>query len=388
MADSFQAMQMQEAPYLNSNEFAMLVAINPKYQDRYETQRDIVEEEQNAVASEMSDPMDARRPNSGAMAKLLDMRENYDEGAGANKVNGSGVEGGFLQALLPFLPLIGQVAQPIINGIAGLFRGRGVDGAGVISDYFKQNEGKMKELEGSIKRMKPKAAWLSIMNWSKSMAHDIISKSGVASPQFANTLSDEVVGKVFPNHLRRIIAKSAEKAEGSGKVAPSNYKLTNRTMALPLIKYGLDKMVGSGAKSALIYKQLKSKMMEGSGFDGGKLSWEGVKNFFRKALKFAMPIISSVMGNPVAQDAMKSGISGLAGKIPMFANNAGTIGDVGTKVLTGLANPALYGNKGGMLRAPNSNRGGMIKPPNAGMISPPNGGIKKNANSGFKLKIL
>jgi hypothetical protein len=361
----------QDQPYLTSEQVSMMMSMNPEYQMQYEQemqQQDNIDF--NALRS-VSDAYDLRQPDTGATTRQLE------------KVS-SVKQGGFLQALLPFAPLIGQLVSPLISGLAGKLFGRGMQGGAMFKQFVDENKDALKEMEVEIKMSNPKDAWKKLI----SVAKDIISSiSGDVSDEEMNNIIHKLIPKGF---IKTLITKKSGKGLGR--------PLNNSDLAEPILRYSLNKMIGDPMVAKKVMQQLKPNLRAGAGiYARGGLSFSSIFDIVKKGLKSALPVIGQITGKLVDIGA-KPAIHGLLNKFGV--KNEGVknaIADIGTEVLKkgtefgmnklqgqGRIPPQFYG-------MPNPNARGFTSPPNArGFTAPPQKsrgkGLKKKAP--LKIKLL
>lgn len=374
---SFGKLEQSDDSYLTSEQINMLMAIDPKFKDKYEQQRNVMDA--NDLNALTGDSFDRRMPDNGSYSRMLDTDGLPNEEPSGSGVYGGGAEGGFLQALLPFAPLIGQLAAPLIDGITSLFRRRGSGmtsppNGGAIVEFFTENADALKKIEQDIYKMKPKQAWNTLHSLAKDIArkllesHPSMAKHGSG---FVGQLSDKMVDRMFPKGFLKIV-NSAKSTEGSGVESA----LTPAGLAEPIIRYALSKMVGSGEIQDKVYQQVKQKMRSGAGYCGNGFNFRKIFDFAKRSLKIALPIIKTLTGKAIDSGVAKDAISGVLGKFKVFQNNpnlANTVSNLAQQGLKGATNMGFdklsgegadfeYEAEGeGMLKAPQSS--GMLRPP-------------------------
>lgn len=283
--------------YLTSDQYNMLLAIDPKFKDKYQVDQD---EQNNLRYKEL-----AKKSDKFAMSQPLD-------GAYANPMNTQGdttdeVGGGF-----PFLPLALAGIPSLISGVFNLFKKR-KDGSGEIAyDYLMTQKPRI----DAISQMDGYGAWKELQNITRDTAHHVFSRhpdfSG--SGAFAHKLSQGVVNKAFPQLLQHIIAQPG----GSGKCGSG--ALTPEKLAFPVVEYGVRKLAdGYGPVSRQVLDQVFGEMRKGSGIYGGKPNWRKVwrtvRDISKKALHFAAPIIGNIAKSQLNNGVAKKAIDGVLGKI-------------------------------------------------------------------------
>jgi hypothetical protein len=378
----------EEEAYLDSEQVAMLMAVDPKYKDKYQQSADM----ENAIGLDQllqeSDDFDRKLPDVGDTTRVLDL--NTEIGAISAKKSGKGMlnppQGGFLQALMPFIPLITQLAGPLINGLFSLGKKRG-SGASIqpaVDNFFRKNGRQLMGIEQQITSMKPRQAWETLHGVSRDMVDTILSKTDFGkSPTFREKLIPALMKKQFPNKFVGMLPRTKQ---GEGKPVPTDYRLTQEQLMRPVIKYAFRKMLGPHDGDQ-IYNIVKKRLIAGSGLNGGKFDFGNIKRFIQKVITQSLPVIKQVTGKLVTKENIKPIISKLLSKFGSF-NGSEQVGDIAADAISGIAK-SFSGQ--GMLRAPNA---GMLSAPNAGMLRPPNvtskgAGKEKKSQifEGYQLKV-
>lgn len=394
-----------DEPALSSEQYNMLLQSNPNFQDRFEMQRN----EDNAIAydilSKNSSAYDMQLPLDGSVSNDMMKMGNGAQGGFIlpliMKMFGMGgkvKKGGFLQALIPFAPLIASVLPSLIDGIKGIFGKGEMDGegmGGMLQEFIEQNKGTIKQAEDEIKMSNPKDAWRKLLGTSKDIVISILEQSPLAEQgeRVINEMADKIVSRIAPKGFLKVLPT---KKSGKGLGRPLN----NADLAEPIIRYSLNKMVGDPAVAKKVMQQMKPQLRAGAGiYARGGLNWGSIMNIAKQGLKFALPFISQITGKLVDTNA-KPVIKGLLNKfgvknegmqdiianIGSYALKKGT--EVGLNKLSGkgayidsngklvpnqfMVNEWNKRNKKPMLIGlPNPNAGKSIRMPDAGFVSPP-----------------
>ena len=109
--------------YYTSEQIALLMAVDPDFQDKYEKEQDLKNQIDYEKLKEKSDKFDQRLPLDGSTANMLDLDygESEKSGEGIRPPNGSGIcapNGGALPALIP---IAAKVVAPL--AVKGIFKG-------------------------------------------------------------------------------------------------------------------------------------------------------------------------------------------------------------------------------------------------------------------------
>jgi hypothetical protein len=339
----------EEDTYLSSEQRLMLMAIDPKYKDKYEklqTQEDSIDLK---GLEQLSDSFDNKLPNRGATSKKLDLTPE-DQGESLGSSGSAGVKGGFIQAIIPFIPLIASVLPSIISGIKSIFSkrkapaGAGVDAEVAVNTFLQKNGRQLVSIENSLSSMRPKEAWKTVHDVSKDITESVLEQLPLpegSDERFVAKLAEVVANKAVPKSFLASISKEKMKERKAG----SGQSLTSCHMALPVIKYGLRKLIGDPDVTDEVYQRVKEKMKEGEGlYDGGKVTWDKVKTFAKKAFYFALPIIKELTGKLITREQVKPLISGLLDKFEYLKPYSNSIADVAVSPLskssgTGMISP-------------------------------------------------
>ena len=111
--------------YYTSEQIALLMAVDPDFQDKYEKEQDLKNQIDYEKLKEKSDAFDQRMSLNGNTANMLDLDYGESESSvsrqGIRAPNGSGVcapNGGALPALIP---IAAKVVAPL--AVKGIFKG-------------------------------------------------------------------------------------------------------------------------------------------------------------------------------------------------------------------------------------------------------------------------
>jgi hypothetical protein len=312
--------------YLTSEQYNLLLALDPKYRDKYQVRQQEEDSRNYQQLAQMSDAYDMRNDADSRMLDIKEVPSDTLEGGFTSAPNG-----GFAWAI----PLIGALAGPIINGITSLIKGRGQPvGGSFTKDFFERNKEAFMAAEQKLQSAKhPKEFYRNAQDIVRKMTQSMVQGSG-QDANFAKIFADKYANKIYPKLFNQMLSKTS-KSEGAGMSMPMN----NATLALPIIKYALQKMTGSSTKASEIFRQIKPTLMSGSGlYATGGFSFKKIFGFARKALGFAMPFIKKFLGSDVGSNLANGAISGLLGKFK--------IGDVAKSVIGSVANAGIKGIAG------------------------------------------
>ena len=341
--------------YLNSEQVAMMMAVDPKFKDKYEIQQDNINSMETNLMNTMYDAYDQKLPNEGATV------QQYDVEPPENEIDGSGecAKGGFLQGLLPFLPLISQAVGPIIKGISGLFRRKKTPqqavkvATGYVENHFRKNLPKYQEMEGDLRRMHHRDIWRRLGEIHNEISRDVLNQIPEVSAQggsFIGNIANTMNKQFIPKGFREMLPRKATKGEFVRTGA-----LSATMMAQPIIKYALRKMIGNQQQADAVYKEVKGKMAQGSGvYDGGKFSWDKVKRFAKHALKYAVNPIKQITGKLISGDVFNKALTGIMDKFIGLTPFGPVNNYLKEKSGEGFIQPP-----GGMINAPNYRKGGL-----------------------------
>lgn len=347
-----------DEPYLNEEQYNMLLASDPKFIDRYEKERIMQNDLNYKQMVKEYDPYEMRLPDQGSSSRSpIDLEDIMSSQKKMKKKGGA-----FAAFLAPLAAsLIGSLVPEVVKGITGAIKKKG-SGA-LFKQFMEQNVDTLKEIEDELKHKNPKDAWRFLIDNVKEMVSSI-------EPQHEN-----IVDKIFP---KGFVKSLHSKKSGKGLGRPLN----NIDMAMPVIKYALNKMIGSAPHVKHVMQQIKPLIISGSGIYGGKkLNFRKILKFAKKGLKFAIPIIEKVTGKTLDIGA-KAVINSLLDKFGIKNETAKQlISNTGKELISEGVKEVMKKEGEGFTMPPN---GGFVRPPNVQM-NKRGKGEKKKVNVQFKL---
>jgi len=363
---SFQSLESHDDTYLTAEQQELMMFLNPKFKDKYN--QDIVEELQDEyqASKKRSDAFDFVQPKNDRNKDLRGVSQ------ADNPISGTGV-GAIIGTIA--VPLIVKGVSSLINWIKRKRRGRGIEGGsalGIVNDFVLRNKDKLINFENRVKNMHPKEAWKNIIQLTRSMFKKILKQHGVEGKGVAGKLSDAFIMRHYPKHFVNMLNRK------DGKIG-SKVKLSNHSMSEPMIKYGIQKMVGDDELSKKVYKEVRNEVRKM--IPDKNVSGAGVLSFLRKVLKkIGVPAIKRITGKLINSDAVKRAIAGILGRFGISEGISNELTDFGAEAV-----------KYGVDKGVDKLAGKGVNPPQyrSGFgISPPNGGLKKKDVMKFRVKVL
>ena len=284
--------------YYTSEQIALLMAVDPDFQDKYEKEQDLKNQIDYEKLKEKSDAFDQRMPLDGSTANMLDLDygESEKSGEGIRAPNGSGIcapNGGALPALIPIAAKViaPLAAKGIFKGIKWIIKkiknkkkkkqeqeqqqqtGSGIcapNGGAIyntVLDYIKKHNPEFNKFSNDLMKMKSKQAWRNILKYGKNITKDIL-KDYVDNDFDRNQLNKKIkrsFNKMIPYKFKRIIKSEAG---DPGSFIEKERRLNNFSLAKPVIKYGINEIAGSGPISKKAYKESLKHLMNNYGYYG------------------------------------------------------------------------------------------------------------------------
>jgi hypothetical protein len=336
--------------YLTSEQYNLLLSIDPKFKDKYQIQQDMYNDQELNELMKMSDPYDMRLPEN---ERMLDTRGLVADDEFEADVD-ENVSGGFPWGAVA--SLIGSALPGLIDmGIKHFKKGRG----GMVGQQFlRDNMEQIKSADEYLKSIQhPYKFYKEFQNIMKQVMHPLLLSEGHPE-DFAKLSAQKMVDRMYPNLFKQIISKVPKK-EGRGR--PMN----NVDLAEPIVKYALKKLTGSENLSKKYWSQYKNKIRSGGEiFATGGFNWGAIFNIARQALQYLIPLITSETGKKITKEIASIGINKLLNKFIMNKDIRDKISPVAKTAISGLVDIIPKG-KGGFVRPPNK-KGGFVRPPQGG----------------------
>lgn len=260
----------QVQPYYTSDEWILLQALDPKGKLRSEQYNEDINNQKQLGYSQMIE--DDSFTNHGAP---MDYAGSDLFGSSHRVPTGSGQDGGF--AFLPFLaaaaPVIGSLLPPVIDGIAGLFKGKGVappnlrfggntavTGAisavalPVVVELLKERLPIIKQKEQQIEQAYGPEKIAMLKDAVKTEVKKIIKVLPLEGidirPTMAMKVANQIVDKQLPKSLDKFIEKPSKEI-GQGQTALG-------VTVKPIVKWALHKLVKNAPRRKEISRKLKN----------------------------------------------------------------------------------------------------------------------------------
>ena len=341
--------------YYTSEQIALLMAVDPDFQDKYEKEQDLKNQIDYEKLKEKSDAFDQRMPLDGSAINMMDLKNNMEdyEGEGIRAPNGSGVcapNGGALPAILPIAAkIVAPLAvKGIFKGIKWLVKkiknkknknnipqtGSGIcapNGGAIhkkVLEYLNRNRPQFERFNNDLMRMNGKQAWKHILKYGKNITKDILSDY---------TKDPEMNKKIKRSFNKFVPYKFKKMIKLNNKPLGDNGRLSNISLASPVIKYGITVIAGSGPISRKAYNMSKKHIMNNYGYYGnGKLSWQKVKKLVKKGLSKGLTYLKGFGDRFINGDNVKNAISNILKNFEILESlgiDPDTIGDMGQKLV-------------------------------------------------------
>ena len=309
-------------PYYSSDEAILLSALtNDNYHDIRDN--DILKnnmQQNNAIQNDMeTNPQDYEQYNHPAT--IEDSTHDFS----GQMTSGSGdQEGGFIQALLPFLPIIGSLLPTLFNGIKSLFskkkEGQGVylpnfRGSGMpdLQRYQTSRFPILKGYEEELKNSRGSKFYDTLRNSIKKEVYNVINEFAPQIGSISQGVADKVVDSVFDKFVmpgfNSYIHRKPLKSGGS--------------IIKPAAKFLLNDILTDG--NAVKYYSRKMRDMNADDDDsdlfGSGTFWPNFKVKLKKFLSVLLPGSSKILGTA----------------IDMALKKFGNMGEPGRQMISGLA---------------------------------------------------
>ena len=339
--------------YYTSEQIALLMAVDPDFQDKYEKEQDLKNQIDYEKLKEKSDAFNQRMPLDGSTANMLDLdygeSEKSGEGIRAPNAYGSGVSapnGGALPALIP---IAAKVVAPL--AVKGIFKGikwiikkiknkkkqkqqqQQQQGSGIcapnggaiynkVMEYIRKNNPQFNKFSNDLMKMKSKQAWRNILKYGKNITKEIL-KDYVDNDFDRNQLNKKIkrsFNKMIPYKFKRMIKTDIG---NPNSFIEKERRLNNFSLAKPVIKYGINEIAGSGPISKKAYKESLKHIMNNYGYYGnGKLSWKKIGKLTKYGLSKGLQFLKSFGDRFISGDNVKN-------KITDILNNFEVLRDLG-----------------------------------------------------------
>lgn len=336
--------------YYTSEQIALLMAVDPDFQDKYEKEQDLKNQIDYEKLKEKSDKFDQRLPLDGSTANMLDtksfldygesggLREDSKSGQGIRAPNGSGVctpNGGALPALIP---IAAKVVAPL--AVKGIFKGikwlvkkiknkknknaNPQTGSGIcapnggaihkkVIEYIQRNRPGFEKFSNDLMHMKGRQAWRNILKYSKNMTKDILSEYS-KDPEI-NKKIKRSFNKFIPYKFKRMIKSDADPSSFIQK----ERRLNNFSLAKPVIKYGITEIAGSGPIGQKAYKESKKYIMNNYGYYGnGKLNWKKIRKLAKYGLSRGLQFLKGFGDRFINSNNIKNSIKTILDNFEML----------------------------------------------------------------------
>lgn len=303
MSLSDQLSLIEPQPYYTSDEYLLLQSLNNgKFVDDREKDAMITNEQQNANYQENlnNNPDNYVNSHAGTI-------EDVTHDLGYQLHSGSGeMSGGFAWAAL--LPLVGQLAGPLIQGFTSLFskkqQASGVfppnyRGGFNIDKYFTSHIETLKQTEEALKKSKGSEFWKNVLNVMRNEIYGLVSRypefSGISKPVI-DKLIDGLVDRMIPSGFTKFIS-----TQKGGKYGGSIIK--------PVGKFVLDDILNDAAARKFYTRKWKGLTIDDDAdlMTGSGAFWDKLKTKLKKFLSTILPASSKLIGTAVDSALQKWG---------------------------------------------------------------------------------
>ena len=350
--------------YYTSEQIALLMAVDPDFQDKYEKEQDLKKQIDYEKLKEKSDKFDQRMPLDGSTANMLDLDygESEKSGEGIRPPNGSGVcapNGGALPALIP---IAAKVVAPL--AVKGIFKGikwiikkiknkkkkkqeqQQQSGSGIcapnggaiyntVMDYIKKHNPQFNKFSNDLMRMKSKQAWRNILKYGKNITRDIL-KDYVDNDFDRSQLNKKIkrsFNKMIPYKFKRMIKTDIG---NPNSFIEKERRLNNFSLAKPVIKYGINEIAGSGPISKKAYKESLKHIMNNYGYYGnGKISWKKIRKLTKYGLSKGLQFLKNFGDRFINGDKIKDIVTNILNNFEVLRDLGinDEIGDMSQKLV-------------------------------------------------------
>lgn len=289
----------QLEPWLNAEEYTLLQTLDPKFKRRFDVQAELMNRDNfRTYMNDNPTQYDLAVPRDGAPATDMSGLDEVKTAEADEPIVGSGVNsqsGGFLQALIPFIPLIASIAGPLISkgldGIMGLISKRGsgmarqMDGAGILQEFWGQNLPQLKQMEDHLGGLNGKQFWKSIHAFVKQNLHELVPRVANVSPAVAKHVVDMVVHKMLPKKFIGLVNKEKTGKGKGGRLDPAS-------IVRPVVHHTLRCMLSNPESADAVYKKIKGEI-------GGAISPPNGGAIYPPNLMRGSGILSSMLPPPL-----------------------------------------------------------------------------------------
>ena len=349
--------------YYTSEQIALLMAVDPDFQDKYEKEQNLKNQIDYDKLKEKSDKFDQRMPLDGSTANMLDLDygESEKSGEGIRPPNGSGVcapNGGALPALIPIAAKVVAplAAKGIFKGIKWIIKkiknkkkqkqqqqqsGSGIcapNGGAIyntVMDYIKKHNPQFNKFSNDLMRMKSKQAWRNILKYGKNITKDIL-KDYVDNDFDRSQLNKKIkrsFNKMIPYKFKRMIKTDIG---NPNSFIEKERRLNNFSLAKPVIKYGINEIAGSGPISKKAYKEAMKHLMNNYGYYGnGKISWKKIRKLTKYGLSKGLQFLKDFGDKFISGDKIKDTVTNILNNFEVLKDLGinDEIGDMSQKLV-------------------------------------------------------
>ena len=349
--------------YYTSEQIALLMAVDPDFQDKYEKEQNLKNPIDYDKLKEKSDKFDQRMPLDGSTANMLDLDygESEKSGEGIRPPNGSGVcapNGGALPALIPIAAKVVAplAAKGIFKGIKWIIKkiknkkkqkqqqqqsGSGIcapNGGAIyntVMDYIKKHNPQFNKFSNDLMRMKSKQAWRNILKYGKNITKDIL-KDYVDNDFDRSQLNKKIkrsFNKMIPYKFKRMIKTDIG---NPNSFIEKERRLNNFSLAKPVIKYGINEIAGSGPISKKAYKEAMKHLMNNYGYYGnGKISWKKIRKLTKYGLSKGLQFLKDFGDKFISGDKIKDTVTNILNNFEVLKDLGinDEIGDMSQKLV-------------------------------------------------------
>lgn len=297
----------QLEPWLDAESLILLSQLDPSYKRKQEIEAQLQNQDnfrmysaENPDAYALSAPEFANQVPITRTTAYNDVTQGNPLGPGfmSGKGQDGGQSAGFIQALLPFLPLIGSVVGPLVNegakalfGMLGPKRGKGIS-APNYGGMLMSNPEATADLERTLARHRGKPFWNQVRSAAVDQLEAMVpSIAPQVKPQMRKKIAEMTIEKMLPRSFAKIASET--KGKGAGK----DFSLPH--VAAPVCHWIMRKAFADKSKADAMYRKIRPEILATSGegimapnykIGSGKF-WEQLKAFVKGAFNKAMPVL-------------------------------------------------------------------------------------------------